>query len=287
MITWNAGAAGRALAIPRLPPQNPTGLFCHDEPMTLGHLLLGSGARTAIVLHEWLGDASNYEPLHPYLDLAARRYCFADLRGYGRSLDLAGEYSLAEACADVLALADRLGLARFDLVGHSMSGLVAQRLALVAPARVRAVVAITPVFAAGFPADAASLRRMTAVATEDAAARAAIADRTGGRYGPAWLDFKLRKSRERSTEAARLGYLRMFTQTDFAAEAQGNPLRLLVISGQHDLPLYREDAARRSFGACYPHCEFALAEGAGHYPMLETPIFVAAQIDAFLARGGA
>lgn len=252
--------------------------------MTLGHTLLGSGDRTAIVLHEWLGDASNYAPLHPYLDPAARRYCFADLRGYGRSLDLAGEYSLAEACADVLELADRLGLARFDLVGHSMSGLVAQRLALVAPGRVRAVVAITPVFAAGFPADDETLRRMTAVATEDTAARAAIAARTGERYGPAWLEFKLRKSRECSTVTARLGYLRMFTGSDFAAAAQGNPVPMLVVSGQYDLPLYREESARRSFGACYPRCEFVLAEGAGHYPMLETPVFLAAQLDAFFAR---
>lgn len=251
--------------------------------MILGHTLLGSGSETVIVLHEWLGDATNYAPLHAYLDTQRFRYCFADLRGYGRSQHLAGEFTLAEAVADVLELADLLGAERFHLIGHSMSGLIVQRLALDAPKRVLSLIAITPVFAGGFPASADSLRQLLTVASDDAAAREAIAARTSGRYGREWLDFKLAGSRQRSSLAARLGYLTMFTGSDFADEAQGNPLRMLVLFAAYDIPAYQYELAQPRFAACYPNAQFVKIEAAGHYPMLETPVFLAARINAFLS----
>jgi 3-oxoadipate enol-lactonase len=255
----------------------------HAHPTPIGHTLWGSGPSLVIVMHEWLGDCSNYDALLPYLDTTAFRFCFIDLRGYGRSIDQVGHYTLDEACADVLALVDALQVPRFHLVGHSMSALVAQRLAVLQRGRVKSLMAITPVFAAGFPADASTLARLRAVATEDGAAMEAIAARTGHRHTRPWLDFKLRKSRERSTVAARLGYLQMFTSTDFAQEARGLATPILVLHGEHDIPVYREDALRQSFGACYPRVQFAMSANAGHYPMLETPVYVASKLNSFLA----
>ena len=149
--------------------------------MLLGHTLLGSGSSLVVVMHEWLGDCSNYDTLKPYLDTTVHRFCFADLRGYGRSMAQAGTHTLDEACQDILALADALEAPRFHLIGHSMSALIAQRIAWLASDRVRSLVAITPVFAAGFPADDATRAQLRAVATDDDAARAAIAARTGHR----------------------------------------------------------------------------------------------------------
>ena len=252
--------------------------------MLLGHTLLGSGPSLVMVMHEWLGDSSNYDPLRPYLDTTAHRFCFADLRGYGLSMAQAGTHTLDEACQDILALADALEAPRFHLIGHSMSALIAQRIAWLAPARVRSLVAITPVFAAGFPADDAARAQLLAVATDDDAARAAIAARTGHRHTRPWLDFKLNKSRQRSTEEARIGYLQMFTGTDFQRDVQGWPTPMLVLHGEHDIPVYREEALRKSFGACYPNLRLEQVANAGHYPMLETPVFLASRINVFLAE---
>lgn len=65
-----------------------------------------------------------------------------DLRGHGASDAPADEdaYSLKKMASDVVALADTLGWERFDLLGHSMGGMVAQVLALRAPERLRSLV---------------------------------------------------------------------------------------------------------------------------------------------------
>lgn len=262
----------------------PPAAIVESTPVPLGHTLLGSGPSLVVVMHEWLGDCSNYDALKPCLDTAAHRFCFVDLRGYGQSIGLTGSHTLEEACQDVLALVDTLQAPRFHVIGHSMSALVAQRLACLEPTRVQSLIAITPVFAAGFPADPATRAQLLAVATEDAAALAAIDARTGHRHTLPWLAFKLQKSRQRSTAEARIGYLQMFTGTDFQQEAQGLATPMLVLHGEHDIPVYREDALRRSFGACYPNVRFEQVSNAGHYPMLETPVFLASRINSFLAE---
>lgn len=59
-----------------------------------------------------------------------------DFRGHGRS-EGRGPYRIATWAADTLAIADRLGIERFSMLGYSMGGAVAQQIALDAPRRVR------------------------------------------------------------------------------------------------------------------------------------------------------
>jgi esterase len=73
-------------------------------------------------------------------DLAADRTVHAvDLRGHGDS-DRPGRYSIALMAADVTALLDALDEPAVDLVGHSLGGLVALRVAAARPGRVRRLV---------------------------------------------------------------------------------------------------------------------------------------------------
>jgi pimeloyl-ACP methyl ester carboxylesterase len=72
--------------------------------------------------------------------LSATRHALAvDLRGHGES-DWPGRYSMSVMAQDVGALLDRLGLGPVDLVGHSLGGLVALRVAAAHPAEVRRLV---------------------------------------------------------------------------------------------------------------------------------------------------
>lgn len=250
----------------------------------LGHARHGNGPETVVVLHEWLGDHVNYDPVLPYLSDSTYSYVIADLRGYGRSKDLAGAYTAAEAAADVLALMDGHGIPRFHVVGHSMSGMIVQYLAMIAPQRVKSVVAISPVPASGFKTDEAGIKRLAAVIDDDDAARAAYEARGGKRYNRAWLDRKLTITRQAATRQAMLGYLAMFTGTDFAAEIKGLPVPVTAICGEHDLPLYREDSVRKLLGPLYPNFAVAVDREAGHYAMLETPPLLAGLVERALAN---
>ena len=250
----------------------------------LGHDLRGNGPEGVIVLHEFLGDHRNYDPVLPYLDGAAFTYALADFRGYGRSKDLAGAYTLAEVVADVRDLAASLGWTRYHVVGHSMSGMVAQRLALDAGEAVKSMVLIAPVPASGFKADAAQKTALLSLLDADETAFAGIAARTGNRYDPAWIAFKVAMARSASTPEARRGYLEMFTGNDFADAARGLKTPLLVVLGAHDAPFYRPDSLTPIYRDLYPHAEIAVCGDAGHYPMLETPPLLISLVQGFLRR---
>ena len=106
---------------------------------------VGQGPHPVIVLHGWFGDAHAFEPIEPWLSGDAFSYVFMDYRGYGGMRNAAGRYSIEEIAADTLALADALGFDRFSLVGHSMGGMAIERVAALAPERVRALVPVAPV----------------------------------------------------------------------------------------------------------------------------------------------
>src|SRR5919202_5987891 len=118
----------------------------------IGHTLHGHGPVRVIALHGWLGDGSVFAPMLPAVDPERFTVAFLDYRGYGASKAIAGEYTLAEIAADAVALADALGWPCFHVLGHSMGGVAALRLALDAGAdRVRRILAVTPVPASGVP----------------------------------------------------------------------------------------------------------------------------------------
>jgi 3-oxoadipate enol-lactonase len=250
--------------------------------MTLAYTTHGRGPEPVLVLHDWMGDSGNYDTVRPWLDGAAFTYAFADLRGYGASREIAGAYSVAEIAADVLALADALGWARFHVVGHSMTGMVTQRLAADAPARIRSAVAVCPVSAAGNRLDAATKAFFASTTTDDAAFARLIGFVSSG-LSPAWAEAKLAQNRRCVAPAVALRYLDMLTGADFADEVRGAATPFLVAIGGRD-PGLDEAAMRRTFLDWHPNAELAVVAGSGHYPMQECPPAFAGLIEAFLRR---
>lgn len=287
-VTWSRrgilSAAACGLGVVGLAGRAPGGTGTASG--LLGHTVLGSGPEPVVVLHEWLGDHTNFDPMLPSLDDRRATWVFADLRGYGLSRHRTGAYTVTEAAGDVLALMDALGYRRFHIIGHSMSAMIAQRLAVDARDRVKSLVAIAPVPASGFPTDDAGRQRLTAIIDDDDAAKAAITARTGQRYGDGWLRYKLGLARGAASREAMLGYLRMFTGTDFSAETVGLPTPVLAVVGANDIALYREASVRDRFGRAYPNFSLTVCQDAGHYPMLETPVLLAATISAFVVTHG-
>lgn len=100
------------------------------DPVILVH---GVGSR----LQSWDGVLRNMG--------TGRRYVRCDLRGHGGSARVPGPYTLAQMAGDVMALADHLGLESFALVGFSLGGLIAQRIAVDHGERLSALALISTV----------------------------------------------------------------------------------------------------------------------------------------------
>ena len=96
-----------------------------------------TGSGPAVVLVQGAGVIG--EGWRPQIDALKDRYTviWLDNRGIGQSVISSGALTVEDMAADVLAVADAEQLPAFRLIGHSMGGLIAQQVALSAPARVR------------------------------------------------------------------------------------------------------------------------------------------------------
>lgn len=244
-------------------------------------IILGHGPRKVLALHGWFGSASSWAPLQAALDTDQFTYVFMDCRGYGDAIALEGEYTMAEVARDALALADRLDLPTFSLVGHSMGGMAIQQLLLDAPQRVEKLVAITPVPACGVPFDAAAWQLFSSAAQDAGARRAIITMSTGDRLSPHWIDAMVRQSQQKSNAAAFGAYLASWARSDISAAVDGNPVPVKVYVGAHD-PALNADFMQQTWLRWYPNAQLETIANAGHYPMDETPVALATSMEAFL-----
>ncbi|MNY57382.1 Alpha/beta hydrolase family protein [compost metagenome] len=77
-------------------------------------------------------------------------------------------------------------------------------------------------------------------------------------------------------------YLRAWADTDFGDEITGqHPVKVLV--GEHD-PTFNAALMAETYLRRYPLASLEVLEAAGHYPMNETPLALAAAIESFLAE---
>ena len=107
------------------------------EGLVLSYSRKGSGP--AVVLVQGVGVIG--AGWKPQTEALSDRYTVVtiDNRGIGHSTLDDRQLTVEDMAADVLAIADAEGIDRFHLAGHSMGGVIAQHIALTAPARVSAL----------------------------------------------------------------------------------------------------------------------------------------------------
>ncbi|KXF81919.1 alpha/beta fold hydrolase [Enterovibrio coralii] len=250
----------------------------------LSYSTIGSGPEYVVVLHEWLGDHSNYEPVITYLDTQKFTWIFVDLRGYGDSKELSGEYTCEEASEDVQRLIDKLGIHSVNLVGHSMSALVAQKILVDNPLLLKKLILVTPVPASGIQISETDADELRTSVFEHSKIRHLINLRTGKRYNSSWLDAKLMLATKASTPKARAGYLEMFLNTDFSSQLLGCSSPVRVIVGKHDIPAFQRETIKKLFSQWYKDLVIVECKESGHYPMLECPVFFASMLEKFVTE---
>ncbi len=94
-----------------------------------------------VLLHGFTGNASDWSGVVGPLSVH-RTVWTIEHRGHGSSTNTgdAATYRFDQLVDDLAATVDALGLDRFDLLGHSMGGVVAQRYAVRKPHRLRSLV---------------------------------------------------------------------------------------------------------------------------------------------------
>ena len=114
----------------------PPGRIVDVEGIPIHIVERGSGPNAAILIHGFLGHTYSFRYLIPEL-AKDQRAVAVDLKGSGYSgRPKKGDYSLTEQARLVIRLMDKLGIDRASVVGHSLGGEVAMRIAANRPERV-------------------------------------------------------------------------------------------------------------------------------------------------------
>jgi pimeloyl-ACP methyl ester carboxylesterase len=252
--------------------------------MTSSVVSIGSGDHHVLAVHGWFGSARGWGSLPDYLDRSAYTYAFMDLRGYGERQQVPGEFTIAEAATDAIALADELGWDQFSVVGHSMGGKIAHQLLLQAPDRVRKLVGVNPVPANAVPMDEQGWELFSGAA-DNPGNRAAIIDfTTGSKLTATFVNLVVKHSLENSTVAAFAAYLEAWAKSDFSDLVKPDTVTpVKVIVGVND-PALSADVMEQTWLAFFPEAEMTILPDAGHYPMFESPVSLATSIEEFLGR---
>ena len=227
-----------------------------------------------------------------------------DLRGHGASTNTgdAATYSFAQLVDDLGAFVDALGLERFDLLGHSMGGMVALRYVLAHPARVASLVLMDTSpepLSNGLSREVFEKGAQIARATSMQKLHEILRARAGDDKFRTEADRRL--EREWGAERYWARQQMRFTSMDVEAferlgselaEQQPVTARLdeircptLVLVGETDAPFI---APSRAMHAAIADSRLALIPGGGHSPQIETPGPWIDAISAHLlrARGG-
>jgi pimeloyl-ACP methyl ester carboxylesterase len=197
-----------------------------------------------------------------------------DARGRGRSVGGPVDYRVL--ADDVAALADALGLMRFDHVGHSMGGRVVLEHALANPEQVGRVALMS---ARAEAPDDAGRRRLEAMIT-------AVRRHGPGAAVDLWIErpdplydevFAISAA---NPPAGTVAALECLVHMDSLVERLGEVRApALVIVGDRDEAYVR---SARLMAERMPDAQLAVLQGVGHFPNLQVPDLVAERLAAFL-----
>jgi 3-oxoadipate enol-lactonase len=263
--------------------------FAQASGATIHYTVEGAGKETILLLMGLGGHASEWGAVF-VADLARdHRVVLMDNRGIEQSQTSASTWTMNDMANDALAVLDALGVARAQVVGTSMGGMIAQLLAAEHGQRVAKLVLMSTSFGGRDslpPTDKAAAAFGPQSGSVGEQRRHGLRMLTSDSFADdhAELIDMLVAQRERNptsgpTFKAQLDAILASDRSQVVAQIR---TPTLVIHGDLD-PLVPPDNGRllseRIAGA-----QFVLLEGCGHMPHLEQPVETAQVIRTFLAE---
>lgn len=251
--------------------------------VTLNYRLAGKGTEPLVCIH---GVGSSLEAWEPIVELLSDQYRILtlDLRGHGKSSLVRGFYDIDQMVAEVVGLASIVGFDQFNLVGFSLGGLIAQRLALTHPASIKRLMLLSTVTGRNDEERARVQARLLALQTGD---RGAHYDASLSR----WLteDFQLKnpelilklRARNASNDpACYASAYRVLAESDYGDSLNQIDCPTLIVTGE-------EDSGSNPRMARFMHEQIAgsklvIFPKLRHSILIEAPALVAKTLDEFM-----
>ncbi|HEY4134659.1 MAG TPA: 3-oxoadipate enol-lactonase [Alphaproteobacteria bacterium] len=243
----------------------------------------GSGSRALLFVHALGTSLQAWDAVMAQMSPSLRCVSY-DLRGHGKTAVADGPYSIGLLARDLLGLMDALDIRQATLCGVSIGGLIAQRAALDAPARVESLVLCDSGVKIGTPAGwQARIDAVTARGLPDMA----------GEITPRWYAANFCETAPALCEGFRadlaamspVGYVgacHALRDADLTAEVSKIAVPTLVVCGAEDVatpPAVAQELATAIAGA-----RLEIMAGVGHLPCVEAPDRLFRLIDPFLAE---
>lgn len=234
-----------------------------------------------ILLHGGIAGSEVFDGIAPQLAAGPRRVITVDLEGHGRTAHLDRPLRQDLLADDVAALIEHLGLERADVLGYSLGGEVALRLAIQHPELVHRLVLISIAVRRDgwFPEVVATMDAMTADVAEGM--RQSPAFRHYERVAPRPEDWTAHIAR--TAEALKVDF-------DWTAETGAVKAPALLVYADADAILPAHVAEIYALfggglgdpgwdGSGRPTARLAVLPGRTHYDLLQSPLLVPAVAD--------
>jgi pimeloyl-ACP methyl ester carboxylesterase len=245
----------------------------------------GGNAPALLLVHGWTGGSDDFTGVLPAL-AEDRRVVALDLPGHGGSqgTDRPEDYTVDRVAGWVLRAADALDLGECHLLGHSLGGLVVQRVAAAASQRLASLVLMDTGLGA-LPSSRAEQVVRIALAARDEGPLAALSVSVGGDLGAL-------PDEERAVLEARFAAMQpaaivgggrsLLGTAPVGAFLRGIDIPVLVIHGEDDGEWGPPE--QRLLVATVRGAEHVVVPGAAHSPQRENPHVWTSAVRGFLRR---
>ena len=235
-------------------------------------------ATPLVLIHGFTGGRIDFADVIDEL-ATDRRVVAWDHRGHNDSTNTgdASTYTFDQLVADAVAAVDLLGLDRFHLLGHSMGGVVAQRLVLEHPGRVESLILMDTLASPTLAIPEDMIETAVGIGrTKGMAALADAMDAAAGRAGGASV--ALEADREKIAARNRYKLINMDVEAFGALATELRTFSPLlprlgeiscpttVIVGEFDLPFREQSVA---MAEAISGAELVVIDGAAHCPQEE------------------
>lgn len=237
------------------------------DGIKLAYTLSGRGS-TVLLLHGWMCNREFWKKQIHALS-KTHQILALDFRGHGDSDTPEGGYTIEQLADDVCNVMKGLGIKEAVVVGHSMGGMVAQQLCVSHMKYVSGLILVTTIAA---DREGHLISKRIERETLRLGFQPAFLHYFEGWFGPGTdpnIIHWVRAQMLRAPENVGLDLVRAYSRFDLRAHLPSFSVPTLVIGTVSDasaVPVESEILA-----GLIPGAQLVMIDGAGHFPMLETP----------------